>query len=196
MKVLITFLLAGSALVGAPISRVTLLDAGAPPVYDGANYVGPYTIELNGRDVPALCIDFADDSSVGDEWDVYVNALDRSLAKAYHPLARVKYEEEAYLYSMSVRPDADRIGIQHAAWAIFYQEYAADRDGAGWMERAEANYGSVDPGRFEILSGVQAQAGARKQEFLIGTAVPEPRLLQLLVGLATIGLALLGRRRG
>ncbi len=196
MKVLITLLLAGSVLLGAPISRVTLLDAGVPPVYDGANYVGPYTIQLNGRDVPVLCIDFADDSSVGDQWDAYVNPLEASLTKTYHPLALVKYEEEAYLYSMSLRPDADRIGIQHAAWAIFDQGYAADSDAERWIEQAQENYGTVKPGNFEILSGVRSHAGSRKQEFLTETVIPEPTLLELLAGLATIGLALLGRRRG
>ncbi len=196
MKLLVCSLLACLPLFAAPLTRVALVDAGRPPVDDGSDYVGPYTLSLDGRDLAVLCVDFADDVQVGDQWDAYVSPLKGSLANTYHPENPVEYEEEAYLYTLIVQPGADRVDLQHAAWSITDPDYLPDTAAERWVLQAQRDYQTTDFAKFVVISKAPEQTGPRSQEFITIAPAVEPPCINLMAGLIAIGLALLGRKRG
>jgi hypothetical protein len=55
----------------------------------------------------------------------------------------VQYEEEAYLFSLITQPGADRIDIQHAAWAIT-GGYTANSAAQHYVDLAAANYSTLN----------------------------------------------------
>jgi hypothetical protein len=195
VKTLMYFFLAGSALLAAPMTRVTLINSGHPLLGDGSYYVGPYTLQINGRNESVLCIDFVDQSKPGAQWNAYLSMLGGNLASTYHPAELVQYREEAYLFSLITERNADRVDIQHAAWAILDTAYKANKAAEKWVVEAEQNYQTINPGAFEIISEAPGEKGPREQEFIGAVAVPEPALLSLLAGLMMISLSLIGRRR-
>ena len=107
------------------------------------------------------------------------------LVDAGHP---VKNDGASYV-------GADRIGLQHAAWALLDPDFAADGTAQKWIIEASKEFGTVDLAGFAIVSEVAGYKGARKQEFLTA-ASPEPFFINFFGGLIAIGLVLLGRRRG
>ncbi len=195
MKLLACFLLAGAALFAAPLTRVALVDAGRPLIDDGSDYVGPYTLDLNGRNLPVLCIDFADDVEPGEQWAAYVSPLEGSLADTYHADELLQYEEEAYLYTLILQPGADRVSLQHAAWSITDPGYKPEAAAERWVLQAQQEYQTVDPSKFVIISEAPGQKGSRFQEFVTISQTAEPSCLNLLAGLTAIVVALLGRKR-
>ena len=194
MKTLSLFLFFATALAATPIERVRLVDAGHPPKSDGSQYVGPYTLRIDGHDVPVLCIDYRDQTKPGEEWSAYVTNLQGDLRNTYHPNKLIQYEEAAYLFTLITEPGADRVAIQHAAWALFDGSYRTDKAAEQILAQAKREYTKVDWRRFAVVSQI-ATRGAREQEFIMQVSVPEPALVNLLGGLMAIGLALAGRRR-
>ncbi len=116
MKLLATFFLLGAAVIWAdPISQVKLVNSGNPSdvvnrvTIDGATkynvYIGPYTLQVNGQDYSSMCIDFFDESHVGDTWSAYVTQVGSSnLSDTYHPSDSKEYEEDSYLLSQILKP--------------------------------------------------------------------------------------------
>lgn len=180
------FLLAAGLLCASPITTtVKLVDAGHPKLSDGYDYVGPYDLLINGQTVAALCIDFSDRTNIGQTWTAYLSDVGGDISHTYHPRFDVKYQEEAYLYSLITQPGADRKDIQHAAWAIT-GDYWANSDARYYVDLAKANYDTLDLAGFQIVSGINWNN--HEQEFLIYTPpcpTPEPASL----GLFGIGLA-------
>jgi hypothetical protein len=185
-KLAFCFLLAAGLLCASPITTtVKLVDVGHPPLGDGHYYVGPYDLLINGQTVAALCIDFSDHTSTETSWTAYLSEVGGDISHTYHPTFDVRYQEEAYLYSLITEPGADRIDIQHAAWAITkgYTENSAARH---YIDLAKANYDTLDLAGYEIVSGIDWCN--HEQEFLIytGPAAPEPASLGLF-GLGLVG---------
>ncbi len=148
MKIFSMFLLLAAMSTAAPITtQITLANAGTPLLSDGQDYVGPYTITMNGLNYAALCVDFLHDSSVGASWNVYVNNLSTDISHSYNPGSLTAYKEEAYLYGLLTQPNADRIAIQHAAWHITDPAYQADSAAQSFINLAGANYGVYKPCR-------------------------------------------------
>jgi hypothetical protein len=193
MKVLLGIFVVTYALSAAPVTPVTLLDAGNPLVYDGAHYVGPYTVRIGGSDVPVLCIDFRDESSLGNTWSANLSRLNGNLRQTYVPADQVQYKEEAYLLTAISLPGADRIDLQHAAWAIMDSHFVADKAASQWILQAEQNYSKLDLSRYEIISDVQRASPSRNQEF-VAAVTPEPPFLQLAAGLLALAFASLGAK--
>ena len=186
-KFAFVFLLATGLLCASPISTtVKLVDAGHPPLSDGHYYVGPYDLLINGQTVAALCIDFSDRSNIGQSWTAYLSDVGGDISHTYHPTFDVKYQEEAYLYSLITQPGADRKDIQHAAWAIT-GGYWANSAAQSYIDLATANYDTLDLAGYQIVSGINWDN--HEQEFLIYTppcpTAPEPASL----GLFGLGLA-------
>ena len=194
MKRFLSLLPLGAALGAAPITPITLINAGHPAQSDGKHFVGPYTLSLNGRDVPVLCIDFKDETRPGERWNAHVSQLGLDLGDTYHPAELTEYEEEAYLYTLIIEPDADRVGIQHAAWAITDPNFLANAAAERWLLAAQEACRTVRWIDFKIMSEVPDHHGSRKQEFITETLVPEPCLLNLLAGVFAIALAFLRRK--
>ncbi len=195
MKNAFLFLAMGAALTAAPITRVTLVDAGRPVLSDRTYDVGPYDLRIGGWVEPVLCIDVDDTDKIGAQWTAVVSNLSGDLRGTYHPLDRDEYAEEAYLFSLITKAGADRIDLQHAAWAITDSGYRANAAAEVFVRAAETNAWRVDLGRFEVISEAPGYKGAREQEFL-GAAAPEPFWSDLLAGLIGVGLSLLGKKRG
>jgi hypothetical protein len=184
-KLAFSFLLAAGLLCASPISTtVKLVDAGHPLLDDGHYYVGPYDLLINGQTVAALCVDFSDHTSTGESWTAYLSQVGGDISKTYHSSFGVQYEEEAYLFSLITQPGADRIDIQHAAWAIT-GGYTANSAAQHYVDLAAANYSTLNLAGYEIVSGINYDN--HEQEFLIHTApsAPEPASL----GLFGLGLA-------
>lgn len=196
MKLLACLFLACAAIFAAPLTQVTLVNAGKPLMDDGSDYVGPYTLNLSDRNVAALCIDFADDIQVGDRWPAYSSSLASSLADTYQPEKFLAYEEEAYLYTLIIQPGADRIDLQHAAWSITDADYERDSAAERWVLQAQQDYRTIDLTKFVIISEAPGQKGSRSQEFITMSPTAEPSCINLMAGLMAIGLALLGRKGG
>jgi len=208
MKLFTTFLIAAAALSAAPITQVKLVNAGTPldvvnkVTIDGTTKwnvdIGPYTLQMNGQNMAAMCIDFFDESNVGDTWSAYVTQVGSSnLSNTYHPTDGQEYEEEAYIYSQIIAPGADRTGLQEAAWDIMaygitnssYKYLIGDNS---YIDAALSNYNKINLSGYEIVSDTVAGC---EQEFLV--AAPEPGSLMLLGAglLVAFGVAGAQRRR-
>lgn len=187
-KLVLSFLLAAGFLCASPITTsVKLVNAGSPALKDSQGYyVGPYTLLINGQNVAALCIDFEDRTSTGTTWNAYLSQVGGDISKTYHPTYATQYKEEAYLFNLILQPGADRIDIQHAAWAITDSNYHANSAAQTYINLAVANYATFDFSGYEIVSGINAQN--HQQEFLIRTPTPEPASFALIgVGLLAAG---------
>jgi hypothetical protein len=79
-KLFSIFLLAAAALIGQQ--------------WD--DYVGPYTISMNGQNYAAMCVDFLHQSSTGTTWAAHVNTSS-DYSKLYHSDRPILYAEKAYL---------------------------------------------------------------------------------------------------
>jgi hypothetical protein len=199
--VLFASLLLATALC-LPASAATVQFVGSGSLTDGSHYIGPYQLNVDGRDVPAMCFDFQHTVSAGQTWEAQLLAL-TGLGGAYFTGVtdyQARYEEEAWLYSQLVgTSDAQaRIGIQHAAWMLF--TLAATEGGAGpWMAAAAAARAAGFPGLnladYRVV--VPLPDGPQVQGFLIAAppaAVPEPSSF-FLAGCGMLLVALFKRRR-
>jgi hypothetical protein len=193
MKFLPILLLAGVTAVASPIvTQVQLTNAGSPGVIassvtingktDNNVYIGPYTMLINGQNVPALCIDFADTSYLNTSFNADVTTVGSSdLSNTYWPSYGIEYKEEAYIFSQILKPGADRTGLQLAAWkitsyGITNTSYAQTYGDDAYVDAALANYSGFNYSNFYIISDTQQHG---EQEFII-SATPEPGSVLLL----------------
>lgn len=197
MKLFSVFLLAGAVLSASPIpasssAQVSLANAGTPLMDDGSYYVGPYTLSINGQNVAALCVDFKDESYVGQSWTASLSQVGGNVSATYNPTDNLQYEQEAYLYSLITQPNADRIDIQHAAWNITDPSFSINSAAEAFVTQAQAGYSTMNFSSYEIVS---ATDGSHAQEFMVSNA-PEPASFTLLAaGLLLGGLGLARRKK-
>jgi PEP-CTERM motif-containing protein len=200
MKFIWTFFLAAGLLAATPMTTtVKLVNAGNPStlVVDGT-FIGPYTLQINGQNYAAMCIDFSDETSVGTSWLAYETSVaGGDFSKTYQHTdwnVAKEYEEEAYLFSQITKSgisSTTRTDIQEAAWKITDPSYhPTDPSGVNaWITQAQNNYASLNLSGFQIISSVGTP---HQQEFIVFT--PEPGSFALLgAGLMVAGIA--GRKR-
>jgi hypothetical protein len=188
----------------ATITTVTadLVSAGPSPLTDSAHeYVGPYTLDVNGHNYAALCVDYSDTATIGHSYSAYETPLSANLTDTYHPTYTTQYEEEAYLFELITQAGvstANRINIQHAAWSITDASYHINSAAENYVTLAQQDYHSVNLSNFDLISGTSTGSG-RAQEFLIETlpaaVAPEPSTIILLSGGLLICAGLYARRK-
>jgi hypothetical protein len=200
--------------------QVTLYDAGNPAdiassVTIGNStknnvYIGPYTLEINGQFLQAMCIDFNIASVVGTTYSANVTTIGSSnLANTYAPSQAQMYQEEAYLFNQITQTGADRTAIQEAAWDIsnfnitsdinvlsFFADNIGSITVAGYINGAVDNYSSMT-GQYQVISDV-VKGG--EQEFITNalpsSVTPEPSSLMLSLAPAlAMGAEAVRRRR-
>ena len=157
-------------------------------VSNGADYVLPYQITVNGVGINAVCYDVFDEVAGGQAWTASVLTLDQAAATGqFHSNANAlaDYREIGFLSQQTTGSAQDQIDLQEDIWNIFA------------------------PGRYVVTTGMQAysellttsafttfnfdsvrfledtnQAAGRAQAFVIDTPTPtpEPGTLILLGG--------------
>jgi hypothetical protein len=184
-----------AALASATTVQLTVVGAGTPALLDSThNYVGPYQLTMNGQNISAMCMndyDVAHGSWTANE--TVVSGTDFS--KTYlgnhsynvlgHQFTSAQiYTDEIYIFSELIRPNADRIDLQDAAWTIMdyatgHTPHSTNQAVTNIIANVEANAGSFNTSGFEILSQVNPGRDP-EQEFIVAT--PEPSTLPLFAG--------------
>ena len=171
---------------------------------DSRALVGPYTLNVSGQNIAAMCVD--DFYETSGSWSANVTAVTTgNLTSTYlgnhnYTVNGIQfssasiYLDEAYLYSQIVKPAADRVDLQDAAWTLM--DYATGHTAHSRGDDAvnnilanlAGNVSSFNASGYEILSQVNPGSNA-EQEFIFAT--PEPASYGLLGG----ALLLLGMTR-
>lgn len=200
-KSILSFFLFGAILSAAPVS-VTFVSG---------NNAGPYTLNVNGQTVQAMCMD--NFLSVGGSWTADLTAVNsnnfsntylgnqssRILGQSY--TSKQVYTAEAYLFNEILQPHADRTDIQEAAWDIMnpttlWSDSFTDRKAVNFLEDAFSNDQNFNTAGYEIVSDIRNC----NQEFMINptpaSATPEPATFALMgAGLFAAGATRLFRRK-
>jgi len=193
------FLVAALALVpfshadGGPVNMVF---TGVNGANDGTYYVSPYTGTMNGGSVVLFCDDIKNEISIGEQWQANVTNLGTAIntnnftdtryggvrGSGVYSNPTVAYEEAAWLVTQFAGNSADLVSLQYALWDIMNpnSEPTSYGDVQTWLDRAEQNYGSIDPYNFAIVTNTGTlQLTGQEQEFIIET--PEPGVIALLL---------------
>ena len=192
----------------ADTNPVTMVFTGVNGVNDGHFYVSPYNGTMNGQAVTLFCDDVINEVSFNQTWQANVTNLasgDLSNTRygnagiAVNPSvinnAQKIYEEAAWLSTQFASNPGDYVSLQYAIWDLMNP--GSEPTGYGnvqfWLDQSAANYGSIDPSNFSIVTnaGPLAMTG-QVQEFIINT--PEPGTLSLLL-IALASIAILAFRR-
>ena len=198
----------------------TMQFTGVNGANDGAYYVSPYFGTMNyntsnAQTVVLFCDDFNNDVSIGQIWTANVTNMgsgdlsntrfgsshDGNPNYTNSANALMLYEEGAWLVSQFASHQGDYVSLQYALWDLMTpgseQTNYSGADGttvSQWLKLAQANYGSIDPANFEIVTNtnVKYNGYGQVQEFIVQT--PEPAtIILLLVGL--VAMFLTARRR-
>jgi hypothetical protein len=221
MKALIgTFIFSALAVSQLSAGTVAMTFTGANGQEDSSGWlISPYTATVNGVSTTVYCDDFANEVSNGQTWTANVSLLSGSLANTrYGAITQTLststgtasynsaqlYDMAAYLttqYSASGTAGYSSNGdIQDTIWDIFNPNSANPGvkppapSTEKWLYQAEANYGTINTNRFEILTNTNpTYSGAgQTQEFI--TMTPEPSSV-LLLGVGLIGMSFVGQAR-
>jgi hypothetical protein len=185
---------------------VNMVFTGVNGANDGHYYVSPYTGTLNGQTVVLFCDDIKNDVTFGQQWQANVTNLGTAISTnnfsntryggvAGSPVfgnANVAYGEAAWLTTQFAGHTNDFVSLQYALWDIMNpgSEPTSFGDVQSWLDQAAANYGSINPSSFSIVTNTGTlQLTGQVQEFIVQT--PEPGVLALLLcGLLAIAVRL------
>jgi PEP-CTERM motif len=198
------FLAAFAFSLEASVVQVQFVNA-PTGVNDGADYVLPYAITVDGVPYSAICYDTADNIVDGQTW--YANELTLAQAAASGFFgsssdALALYEEVAWLSLQSYSSAADQIDLQYNIWNVFGgapngQPYAVEQGPGSYSAELaaaeETGYAGFDFSRVAFLVPVDSVAGsAPGQAFVIdppAANAPEPGTSVLLGAGLLFGIA-------
>jgi hypothetical protein len=197
-KILLSFLFCGALLSAAPLN-VQLVDGGAVPAFAYGAAVGPYTLSVNGVQMPAMCMDDFLETLPGDTWTArqtsvtshnlggtYLGNGGAFVGHQYYSSSQL-YTAEAFLFDMITKDGADRGNIQEAAWALMDSNTYRDIRHSGNVEVYSLVHTALDSAswfdasNFSIISKL---GGHTEQEFMVGrvASAPEPASIALIGG--------------
>jgi hypothetical protein len=203
---LIAALLVSGAMFTTQASVVQVKYVNPPTgVSDGADFVLPYAITIDGTATSAICYDNFDTIIEGQTWFANEFTLSDAVSSGFFPAASdtySKYEEVAWLSLQSYTNAADQIDLQHNIWNVFGEastgqpytvQQGADSYSAALATAEADGYAGVDFSRVAFLQPVNSVAGsAPGQAFVIdppASNAPEPATAAMLgSGLLLIGI--------
>jgi hypothetical protein len=201
-------LLFTGALLSADSLTVQLTGVGPN---DGAYYVLPYELSIDGVEIPAICYDFQDEISPNQTWSA--NELDLTDAASGGQFSRMSnaltgYEEVAWLSSLwfsETLTAGEQIDLQHEIWNVFdpgaftlpndpflNTVQAEEASGMAGLEYADYRFLEADPDN-----------GSRAQSFVLydpgndqnpSLSVEPGGVVLLSIGLGLIGVSRMNHR--
>ena len=188
--------------LSAHASTVSVTFAGAPTgVNDGADYVLPYQLNINGILTDATCYDIFDNVTGGESWTA--NALTLNQAAATGQFSGSgdslsSYKEVGFLSLQTTNSPQDQIDLQHDIWNVFAAgTYTVTTGMQHYLDLlATPAYANFDFGRVLFLEDVNGTG--RAQAFVIDppTASPEPGTIMLMgAGALLIGIGRIRRQK-
>jgi hypothetical protein len=130
------------AVVLLPASTIQFISAG--PQNNGVEYVGPYSLTIDGIPVLADCVSPSLPVAPPYTWQAdLVPIVD------YTGSAETTLLEQQWL-NTQFAVNSDWVGIQQAIWYLSGADYS-DSDTLGWIALAQANYGSVNTAAVTVI---------------------------------------------
>jgi hypothetical protein len=172
-------------------------------ITDGADYVLPYQLNVNGAIVDATCYDLFDNVFQGQTW--FANALNLDQAAATGQFssdanAYTDYKKVGFLSQQTTSTPQNQIDLQHAIWNIFDPGTFFVTDGmkAFLDELATPAFTNFDSSGILFLEDANQSKG-RAQAFVFDpgdpVATPEPGTLALM-GISAILIGLKRKFKG
>jgi len=185
----------------ANLIDITLTSPGS--MTQGGVYVGPYTFSTgSGSILPLTCDDYADEISVGEEWQANVYNFSNLSQTKYAADGLQAYGEAAWLYENGLLHPNQWGDIHYALWAVFNPNAVIGSSGwttgaATWLsESKQQTYTANEFPNISIYTPIQLSGSGAPQELIGGygtlpagnvAAVPEPGI-GFLLGLGLIGI--------
>ena len=196
-------------------SASTIVFEGAPTgVNDGADYVLPYQVSIDGTTQLVDCFDMFDNVNLNDTWTASLLNINQAATSDFFSDSNnlAQYERVAWLAAQSYSTTDQQIGLQYAIWSVFGtapQTAAAISYEAAADSAAANNYAGFDFDSSRFIQQVGAVAGApgTEQAFVFQQSsgglfegegepvAPEPGTIWMLAGaLAFAGVAAYRKR--
>ena len=188
--------------LSAHAGTVSITFVGTPTgVNDGADYVLPYQLSINGILTEAICYDIFDSVRVGQSWTA--NSLTLSQAAATGQFSGdhdslSDYKEIGFLSQQATNSAQNQIDLQHDIWNVFAPgTYTVTSGMQHYLDLlVTPAYDNFDFGRVFFLEDVSHER--RAQAFVIDppTASPEPGTIVLMgAGALLIGIGRIRKQK-
>jgi hypothetical protein len=188
--------------LSAHANTVSITFVGTPTgVNDGAAYVMPYLLNINGVLTNAACYDIFDTVASGQSWTA--NALTLTQAAATGQFSDgdnslSSYKKVGFLSQQTTNSAQNQIDLQHDIWNIFAAgTYHVTTGMQHYLDLLTTPaYSNFDFSRLLFLEDVKSRG--RAQAFVIDppTATPEPGTIVLMgVGALLIGIGRIRRQK-
>lgn len=195
---LLAVLLLAAPFAFADGGTVTVEFTGVNGANNGVYYVSPYYGVINpgtsnAQGVVLFCDDLKNEVYFGETWAANITNLGTAVGTnnfsntryggvAGSPVLNtpgdsptLAYEEAAWLVTQFASNQNDYVNLQYALWDIMNPGSYSNSDVTNWLNMAAANYGSVNPYNFEIITNAgPLSLTGQVQEFIVENTMPAP----------------------